>query len=123
MPAAAGRGEAVPQLVTPPVRIPVAALPFRGVVSVRPYPATGLTTARWRAEVPVLDVPLADLWLTQEHVVIPALWGHTTHAGDDYPHVVQWCGDRYLEDGHNRIVRAALTAAVESIPMRVFQVD
>jgi len=97
-------------------------LPFAGVISTRPYPPTGLTTARWAAEVAPVEVAFADLWLTQERVVIPALWGQTDRASDAYPHVVRWQGTNYVEDGHNRIVRAALGAGVTSMPMRVSNV-
>jgi hypothetical protein len=97
--------------------------PFAGVMTARPYPPTGLTTARWSAEVPTELVVFADLWLTQEHVNSRALWGHTIRVSDTYPHVVQWRGVRLLEDGHNRVVRAALTSSVTAMTMRVFRAD
>lgn len=97
--------------------------PFAGVMNARPYPPTGLTTARWRAEVPTMLVDFADLWLTQEYVNVLALWGHTTrlHVNDTYPHVVEWQGLLLAEDGHNRIVRAALTSPITAMTMRVFR--
>lgn len=99
-------------------------LPFAGIRSGRPWSATGLTTARWIGEVPVFEVALADLWLTQEHLDTAALFGRLDEAAswDPLPHVVTWRGTRYLEDGHHRVVRAALVGAT-AMWMRVFAVD
>jgi hypothetical protein len=94
--------------------------PFAGIVTPRPYPPTGLTTARWAAEVQPVEVAFADLWLTQDHLRAPALFGIVDRESDVYPHVVQWRGQRFLEDGHNRVVRAALTGDTTSLPMRVY---
>jgi hypothetical protein len=94
--------------------------PFAGVVTPRPYPPTGLTTARWAAEVPTALVAFADLWLTQDHANIPALFGHTDRVSDTYPHVVEWAGIRFLEDGHHRVVRTALTSPLTAMTMRVY---
>jgi hypothetical protein len=55
--------------------------PFAALIPDRPWPPTGLTTARWIAEVPVLDVRLDELHLTQQHVNVAALFGHTDPAG------------------------------------------
>lgn len=93
--------------------------PFRGIVSERPYPETGLTTARWAKEVGVELVTFGELMLTQTGVVIPALFGVTERISDEYPHVVQYQGIRYLEDGHTRVVRAALSRGLRAMPMRV----
>lgn len=84
--------------------------PFAGIVTTRPYPPTGLTTARWATEVPAETVRLADLWLTQRGVHIAALFGHTDRVSDRYPHVVAWRDRLFLEDGHTRAVRAARCA-------------
>jgi hypothetical protein len=98
--------------------------PFAALITDRPWPPTGLTTARWIAEVPVLDVRLDELHLTQQHVNVAALFGHTDPAGsaDTYPHVVEWAGCMWLEDGHNRVVRAALVERAEVMAMRVHRV-
>lgn len=74
----------------------------------RPYPATGLTSARWRA-VPVVTLRLADVVTTQRHVAIDALLDdeHRSYVGDPVPHVVHWRGRHYLEDGHTRVTRLA----------------
>jgi hypothetical protein len=96
--------------------------PFRGITDQRPYPPTGLTTARWIAEVPAFPVRFENIVLTQTGVRIAPLFGITDphSAGDTTPHIVAWQGQFYLEDGHHRVVRAALTAPWRSIPMRVF---
>lgn len=96
--------------------------PFAAIITWRPYPDTGLTTARWQAEIPVQDVPFAALTLTQDHLHIRALLGHSDPRGstDAYPHAVRWVGRLYLEDGAHRAVRAALLSGRPSMPMRVF---
>ncbi len=96
--------------------------PFAGIVDTRLYPPTGLTTARWRAEVPVEDVEFAGLWLTQRGVNIPALFGMSVRKNDGYPCVVAWNGIYLLEDGHHRVVRAALHDRATGMPMRVHRV-
>jgi hypothetical protein len=95
--------------------------PFAGVMDVRPYPPTGLTTARWAAEVEPQTVEFAGLWLTQPSVNILALFGHSDRASDGFPHVVAWQGIHLLEDGHHRVVRAALCHGLTELPMRVFR--
>jgi hypothetical protein len=98
-------------------------LPFMGILTERPYPPTGLTTARWIENVFSQPVYLRDLWLTQNGVRIGPLFGLTDiHASADiYPHVVSWRGELYLEDGHHRVVREAL-AGVRVMAMRVFTI-
>lgn len=85
---------------------------FAGFVEPRPYPITGLTTQLWIDTVPVLKVDFSDLWLTQDYVKIDMLFltDDINHSwsGDQFPHVVLWDGRMFLEDGHNRITRAAL---------------
>jgi hypothetical protein len=100
----------------------VTLFPFAGVVTPRPYPPTGLTTARWKSEVPVRTVRFADLWLTQPAVVTLALFGHTDRVSDSHPHVVRWQGICFLEDGHNRLVRAALQDGAHEADVRVFDI-
>lgn len=85
---------------------------FAGFVKPRPYPITGLTTQLWMDTVPVESVRFEDLWLTQDYVKIEMLFltddiNHS-YSGDPFPHAVLWEGTLYLEDGHNRITRAAL---------------
>jgi hypothetical protein len=74
----------------------------------RPYPPTGLTTARWIGEVPTSAVRLDALTTTQTHVDIAAVL-YREHTGPDpHPNVIAWGGRLYLEDGHGRVVRAIL---------------
>lgn len=95
-------------------------IPFRGLDLSRPYPSTGLTTARWMAEVPTEMVMFSRLYLTQDKLSIPGLLGYNTYSVDIYPHVVRWQDTLYLEDGHHRVLRAALRNAL-GMPMRVFK--
>lgn len=96
---------------------------FAGFVDPRPYPITGLTSQLWIDTVPVVNVRFKDLWLTQAYVRIDMLFlaediNHSW-SGDPYPHVVEWEGKLFLEDGHNRITRAALRGH-RSMRARVF---
>lgn len=100
----------------------VVGFPFAGVVDQRPYPATGLTTARWAVEVPADNVQFADLWLTQPGVNILALFGRSDRISDQFPHVVAWQGRLWLEDGHNRVVRAALCLRATAATVRVHRI-
>lgn len=99
--------------------------PFAGIMCPRIYPETGLTTARWQAEVPTRPVAFAELWLTQEGVDILALFGRSSRAdvSDEFPHVVQWQGIHLLEDGHCRVVRAALCTDQTFMDMRVYTIN
>ena len=92
-------------------------MPFRSVISRdsgTPWPDMGMTTDRWMAEVKPTIVAIADLIATQPSVVLSALHVDYTRPGgepwakDALPHVVQWRGSLYLEDGHHRAVRALL---------------
>lgn len=74
-------------------------------------------------EVAVTWVDVTRLWLTQRHLSVEALFSPWTlsYSGDDFPHVVKHGADLYLEDGHHRVVRAALRGD-EKILARVFEV-
>jgi hypothetical protein len=101
--------------------MPAMGAPFRGIIDARPYPPTGLTTERWKREVRLAPVRLADLTLTQQHLRVDGLFGDVNErsADDSVPHVVLWRGNLYLEDGHHRAVRAALAGAA-MLMVRVF---
>lgn len=99
---------------------PPDALPFAGIIDHRPYPPTGLTTKRWAGEVPPRDVNFADVFLTQPGVRVGPLFGVTDRVSDSYPHVVYWRGFLYLEDGHHRVVRAAMSRTRQAMTMRVY---
>lgn len=98
------------------------AFPFRGIVAARPYPPTGLTTARWATEVPPVEVDLRTLWLTQPGLNIAALFGHTTRDSDRFPHVVAWRDELYVEDGHHRLVRGAVFGGATAATVRLFEI-
>jgi hypothetical protein len=102
--------------------VTVAASPFRGIIDIRPYPSTHLTTARWIAEVAPERVSLASLTLTQRHLRVGGLFGVVNEhsAADPIPHAVAWGDDLYLEDGHHRVVRAALLGET-SMMIRVWR--
>lgn len=70
----------------------------------------GMTTQRWIDEIPVQVVPIAELVATQPGVLLQALIDPApeSHSGDPLPHVLQFDGRLYLEDGHHRAVRARL---------------
>lgn len=95
---------------------------FKGIAS-RDWPPTGLTTQGWIDQVPPQYVPIRTLWATQPHLHTHALTTtHTpTHGTDDLPHVIHWAGEYYIEDGHHRIIRAALRGH-SMIRARVFHV-
>lgn len=102
----------------------MARFPFAGIVPERPYPQTGLTTARWRAEVAPMIVLFRGLWLTQQGVDVMSLFGiPAEHTADDpVPHVVFHNGRYYLEDGHSRVIRLAMGCATWTIA-RVWHTD
>lgn len=97
---------------------------FRGIRADRPYPPTGLTSARWVEEVPVERVSISRLWLTQSQLSLEALlspWT-PTHCQDPLPHIVVHNDDWYLEDGHHRVIRGALNGGyANEILARVFR--
>lgn len=84
---------------------------FKAVISRdhgEPWPPTGMTSTRW-LRIPTVTVPIAALTATQPGVLLHALTANTTPVGGDTaPHVIQWRGVLYLEDGHHRAVRALI---------------
>lgn len=88
-----------------------------------PWGETGMTTARWREEVEPEAVAIADLIATQPGILLHALtadWEAEPVGGDPVPHVIDHGGLLYLEDGHHRVMRAAL-AGQATIDARVFR--
>lgn len=82
------------------------------IIEGRPWPETGLTTERWMTEVPVTSVWIDNLFLCQSSLNIRGLLnaarGGLPMYGDAIPHVVSWQGLLFLEDGHHRVVAAAV---------------
>lgn len=78
----------------------------------RPWPPTGLTRAAWAWVDPEI-LPLVDLTLTQAQADVKALLeiaenGHPWERGE-YPHVVRWDDQFYVEDGHHEVLYAWLS--------------
>lgn len=74
----------------------------------RPYPEHGLVQKQWSAIAPQ-QVRLDQLVTTKRTLDLDALLEEdSTFYGDLFPHIVQWNGDLYLEDGLHRALRAAL---------------
>lgn len=74
-----------------------------------PWGKTGMNTAKW-LNIPTRQVVIRELIATQPGVLLHALTDQhtTTVGGDPTPHVIEWQGRLYLEDGHHRVVRAAI---------------
>ena len=82
---------------------------FKAVGDRRPYPDHGYVTPKDWASVAPRQVRLADLVTTKAQLDLEALLAEdSTFFGDLFPHVVQWQGTLYLEDGLHRAVRTAL---------------
>lgn len=79
---------------------------FKSVGEGRPYPAA--TVDDWTSVAPRV-VRLADLITTKRVLDLETLLDeHSTFFGDLFPHVVEWEGELYLEDGLHRALRTAL---------------
>lgn len=81
---------------------------FKAVRDGRPYPEHGLTIKEW-ADIPPRQVRLDQLITTKRELALDRLLAEdSTFYGDLFPHVIQWRGELYLEDGLHRALRAAL---------------
>jgi Arc/MetJ family transcription regulator len=81
---------------------------FKQVGEGRPYPDHARTTREW-AEVPPRPVRLDQLITTKAVLDLRLLLDKdSTFYGDLFPHVIQWRGELYLEDGLHRALGAAL---------------
>jgi hypothetical protein len=97
---------------------------FRSVISRdngTPWLATGMTSARWLT-IPVRRVKIADLTATQPGIYFHGLDLEHHVGGDPHPHVINWAGHLYLEDGHHRTLRAALNGE-HTITARVLTIE
>ncbi|WP_285725492.1 type II toxin-antitoxin system VapB family antitoxin [Psychromicrobium xiongbiense] len=82
---------------------------FKAVGETKPYPDHGLLTPKDWAAVAPRQVRLDELITTKSTLDLAALLAEdSTFFGDLFPHVVQWKGALYLEDGLHRAVRTAL---------------
>ncbi|ADP85076.1 type II toxin-antitoxin system VapB family antitoxin [Pseudofrankia inefficax] len=92
---------------------------FKLVGDGRPYPDHGLGQRDW-AKIPPRQVRLDQLVTTKRVLALDLLLDEdSTFYGDLFPHVVEWDGALYLEDGLHRAVRAALQQRT-SIHARVY---
>jgi Arc/MetJ family transcription regulator len=81
---------------------------FKEVQDGKPYPEHGLSTKQW-AEIPPRPVRLDQLITTKRELGLDRLLAEdSTFYGDLFPHVVEYQGSLYLEDGLHRALRAAL---------------
>jgi Arc/MetJ family transcription regulator len=81
---------------------------FKGVRDGRPYPDHHTTLKKW-AEIPPRPIRLTELVTTKRELALDKLLAEdSTFYGDLFPHVVEWNGVLYLEDGLHRALRAAL---------------
>lgn len=86
---------------------------FKAVGDTRPYPDHGRTRVRDWSDVAPRVVRLDSLTTTRSHLDLRGLLAEdSTFYGDLFPHVVQWQGEAYLEDGLHRALRAALAGRV-----------
>lgn len=93
---------------------------FAGIAADRPWPATGLTTAGWLRIRPQ-EIEIGLLWASQPGILLEPLLTRSPSSvsGDPIPHVVAWRGKLYCEDGHHRLVRAAINGQ-QRVLVRVF---
>ncbi len=92
---------------------------FKAVQEGQPYPQHGMTMKEWAA-IPPRPVRLDQLITTKRELGLDRLLADdSTFFGDLFPHVVQWEGKLYLEDGVHRALRAALQQRT-TIHARVF---
>jgi len=95
---------------------------FKAVHDGRPYPDHGMTLREWAA-IPPRQVRLDQLTTTKRELALDKLLADdSTFYGDLFPHVVQWNGALYLEDGLHRALRAALQQRTQ-IHARVFVLE
>jgi Arc/MetJ family transcription regulator len=95
---------------------------FKSVGEVRPYPEHGLSSRDW-AKVPPRQIRLDQLITTKSVLDLRSLLAKdSTFYGDLFPHVVQWQGELYLEDGVHRALRAALHQRIV-VHARVLDLD
>ena len=106
------------------VQVPYAGIViFKAVGEGRPYPDHGYSTPRDWASLPPRPVRLDELVTTKRTLDLDALLAEdSTFFGDLFPHVVQFRGVLYLEDGLHRAVRTALHQRT-AIHARVLVID
>ncbi len=95
---------------------------FKDVRDGRPYPDHGFSPRDWALIAP-RQTRLDELIATKRELALDRLLDEdSTYYGDLFPHVVQWHGDLYLEDGLHRALRAALQQR-HTVNVRVLNLD
>jgi hypothetical protein len=89
-------------------------------------PTEGMTTEAWK-QIQPRPVELDKLRFTQQGVYIRALLDvhhgrHEPFTGDPYPHIVDYAGHLYIEDGNTRCLHATVTGK-RTIMARVLHAD
>jgi Arc/MetJ family transcription regulator len=80
-----------------------------------------MTSAKWLM-VPTRLVRIDELIATQPGIYFHGLSAERHVGGDELPHVIEWDGELYLEDGHHRAVRARLSGMTH-MEARVLRAD
>jgi Arc/MetJ family transcription regulator len=95
---------------------------FKAVHDGRPYPDHGLSVRQW-GQIPPRPVRLDHLVTTKRVLALDRLLAEdSTFYEDLFPHVVEYQGLLYLEDGLHRALRAALQQRT-SMHVRVLLLD
>lgn len=95
---------------------------FKDVRDGRPYPDHGFSARDWALIAP-RQTRLDELIATKRELALDRLLDEdSTYYDDLFPHVVQWHGDLYLEDGLHRALRAALQQR-HMVNVRVLNLD
>lgn len=96
---------------------------FAGVINKdenKPWGELEMSTAIWK-NIRIWDVQIKDLVATQSGVYFKDLISDAPSiSGDEFPHVILFEDTYYLEDGHHRVVKAALSGR-EVIQARVLR--
>jgi hypothetical protein len=84
-------------------------VPFAGVLESRDWPLTGLSTRGWLRIRPQ-EVEIGLIWASQDGIFLEPLIRAVpgSCSGDPVPHLVLWNGRLSCEDGHHRLIRAAI---------------
>lgn len=97
-----------------------AGAPFAGIAP-RPYDQAFLANVAWQY-VPEGRVRFRNLWLTQDKLSLPAMFGLSRYSTDVFPRAVRCDGRIFLEDGHHRVVLLSVRGCTGAL-MRVINAD
>lgn len=92
----------------------------QGEIIGRPWEPMGMTTKKWMQIIPTL-MPLHLLRPSQTHYCeLDVRKNDSSYCGDPIIHVVDWFGCFYVNDGHNRVIKAWYRGE-ENIYARIFK--